>query len=53
VDLPCTADCGGNGGTRWSKKPSFSSYVMNRAVRLHTSGPEVSASRTGEIYQAP
>lgn len=53
VDLPCAADCGGKGGTRWSKKPSFSSYVMNRAVFAHTLGSEVSASSTCEMYQAP
>src|SRR5215470_17816963 len=29
VDAPCAADDGGYGGTTWSKKPSFSSYVMS------------------------
>jgi hypothetical protein len=51
--LPCAADFGGSGGTTWSKKPSFSSYVMNRAVFAQTSGLEVSASRTWAMYQAP
>jgi hypothetical protein len=38
---PCAAEAGTYGGT-WSKKPSFSSYVMNKAVRARTSGFAVS-----------
>jgi len=37
----------------WSKKPSFSSYVISSAVLLHTSGSAVSASRHCAMYQAP
>src|SRR3954452_23906590 len=53
VDAPSAAVIGAYGGTTWSKKPSFSSYVMNSAVLLHTSGLAVSASSTWATYQAP
>lgn len=53
VEAPCDAEAGGTGGTAWSKKPSFSSKVMNRAVLLHTCGSAVSASSTWATYQAP
>src|SRR5882762_8654644 len=53
VDTPCARDCGGVGGTMWSKKPSFSSYIRKNAVLLQTSGLAVSASSTCETYQAP
>lgn len=53
MESPCAAPDGGYGGTMWSKKPSFSSYVMNRAVLPQTSGLDVSASSTWEMYHAP
>lgn len=53
MDLPLEASFGGSGGTTWSKKPSFSSKVMNRAVFDQTSGLEVRASSTWAMYQAP
>src|ERR1700760_904163 len=43
VDRPCSCVWGGVGGTTWSKKPSFSSYIRKNAVLLHTSGFAVSA----------
>src|SRR5215813_9484131 len=46
VDRPSVADRAGVGGTRWSKNPSFSSYVTKRAVLLHTRGFDVRASST-------
>ena len=52
VDRPLLPD-DANGGTRWSKKPSFSSYVTNTAVLLHTSGLEVRICKTWSMYQAP
>src|SRR5215831_5527485 len=46
VDNPCAREAGGVGGTTWSNRPSFSSYIRKKTVLLHTSGFAVSASRT-------
>jgi hypothetical protein len=45
---PSTGE-GGAGGGMWSKKPSFSSNISSRAVRLQTSGSAVSASSTRAV----
>jgi hypothetical protein len=44
---------GGVGGVTWSKKPPFSSYVMNKTVLFQTSGLEARASRRSYMYWAP
>ncbi len=49
VDWPASAPTLGYGPTRWSKKPSFSSQLMNKAVFDHTSGLLVSALRTPAV----
>src|SRR6266481_2301859 len=53
VEKPCARDMGGVGGTTWSKKPSFSSYMRKNTVLLQTSGFAVSASSICETYHAP
>src|ERR1700721_2940550 len=44
---------GAVGGGTWSKKPSFSSYMMNRTVLCHMSGFEVRMSRMCWLYHSP
>jgi hypothetical protein len=44
---------GAVGRGTWSNQPSFSSYIGNRAVFDHTSGLEVSSSRTREVKYIP
>ena len=51
--LPAASLDGGAGGGTWSKKPSFSSNITNRAVRLQTSGLAVRASITWAVKAAP
>jgi len=53
VEIPSARDCGGVGGTIWSKKPSFSSNMYKKMVLLQTSGLAVNASSMLETYQAP
>src|SRR5581483_3611970 len=41
------------GGRTWSKKPSFSSYITNRAVRAHRCLCDVSARSTSWVNHCP
>jgi hypothetical protein len=44
---------GATGGTTWSKKPSFSSYMWKSTVLDHTSGLDTSAPSTWLVSHSP
>src|SRR5438309_443886 len=53
LTIPPLVPRGAVGGFTWSKKPPFSSQVMNSAVFFHTSGLDTIASTTWRVPISP